>query len=506
MIEMPHLSKMDWDYRDRLVATSRTIGSAAETTFYTYDLRGERVRKVTESSAGTKKQEQIYVGRFEVYREYNGDGTTVSLERETLHVMDDKQRIALVERRTQGTEGEALLIRYQMSNHLGTACLELDQAADIISYEEYTPYGSTAYQAVRAGLDKNPKRYRYTGKERDEENGLSYHSARFYASWLGRWNSCDPEQTIDGVNLYVYAGNNPLTFHDSTGTSRELHGCSNESREHSPKIPPESSPLAGVSQKDLRSFFSSPPKVNQEHASKEETRRIEIGEDIPGKYDVSSKYVSSLSAIERAKRRVGAWLGTKPVSTLGGNDRMDYSKFPSLEPSFEKYASKYGLDPNFVKAIAWQEMTHGWYDEGPIGKSWAATKEFLGLKSDPSIRPMNVQESWSKYMAFDKHDLQDPEKNIEIGTKLLSRIWMHTNKPTVATVATLYNGLTYTRVEDYGRDAAAYFQNKPWIEVRNRFEQEKQFQADFAMLKRALSGDAQAGVYLLQRISGGIGN
>ena len=217
MIQMPHLSKMDWDYRDRLIATSRTIGSAAETTFYTYDLHGERVRKITESSTGTKKQERIYVGRFEVYREYSGNGTTVSLERETMHVMDDKQRIALVERRTQGTEGEALLIRYQMSNHLGTACLELDQAADIISYEEYTPYGSTTYQAVRAGLDKNPKRYRYTGKERDEENGLSYHSARYYASWLGRWTACDPSGISDGLNLYSYVSCRPIVSSDPTG-------------------------------------------------------------------------------------------------------------------------------------------------------------------------------------------------------------------------------------------------------------------------------------------------
>jgi RHS repeat-associated protein len=219
MIEMPHLSKMDWDYRDRLIATSRTIGSAAETTFYTYDLHGERVRKITESSAGTKKQERIYVGRFEVYREYNGDGTTVSLERETLHVMDDKQRIALVERRTQGTEGEALLIRFQMSNHLGTACLELDQSADIISYEEYTPYGSTAYQAVRAGLDKNPKRYRYTGKERDEENGFSYHGARYYATWLGRWTSSDPASVEDDINTYCFVGSQPVNRVDPDGRS-----------------------------------------------------------------------------------------------------------------------------------------------------------------------------------------------------------------------------------------------------------------------------------------------
>ena len=50
-------------------------------------------------------KERIYLGGFEIYREYNGDGTQPVLERETLHIMDDKQRIALVETRTKGDDG-----------------------------------------------------------------------------------------------------------------------------------------------------------------------------------------------------------------------------------------------------------------------------------------------------------------------------------------------------------------------------------------------------------------
>jgi uncharacterized protein RhaS with RHS repeats len=89
--------------------------------------------------------------------------------------------------RTQGNEPGVpqQLIRYQFGNHLGSASLELDDQAQIISYEEYTPYGSTSYQAVRSQTE-TPKRYRYTGKERDEESGLYYHGARYYAPWLGR--------------------------------------------------------------------------------------------------------------------------------------------------------------------------------------------------------------------------------------------------------------------------------------------------------------------------------
>ena len=163
------------------------------------------------------------MGNFEVFRKRNGS-EVVTLERETLHIMDDQHRIALVETRTQGNNDPTpeQLIRYQFSNHLGSASLELDDQAQIISYEEYTPYGSTSYQALRPQLE-TPKRYRFTGKERDEETGLNYHGARYYAPWLGRWTSCDAVGLVDGSNLYQYTRNNPIVLQDTTGfDSRHL--------------------------------------------------------------------------------------------------------------------------------------------------------------------------------------------------------------------------------------------------------------------------------------------
>ncbi len=149
MTSMPHLPLMQWDYHDQLAGDRRsrwsTIGGTPETTYYVYDAAGQRVRKVTERQAAsdgtpTRKNERIYLGGFEVYREYGGDGTAITLERETLHVMDDKQRVALVETRTQGDDGSpAQLTRYQFGNHLGSASLELDETGRIISYEEYLP-------------------------------------------------------------------------------------------------------------------------------------------------------------------------------------------------------------------------------------------------------------------------------------------------------------------------------------------------------------------------------
>jgi RHS repeat-associated protein len=227
MVTMPHLPLMRWDCRDRLEATSKQVvdnGGTPETTHYVYDSSGQRVRKVTEFAAGVgekarRKDERIYLGGFEIYRKYDGaDDSTPTLERETLHVTDDKQRIAMVETRTRGEDGSPeQVVRYQIGNHLGSACVEIDGDAQIISYEEYYPYGSTSYQARDSQTEAPRKRYRYTGKERDEETGLGYHGRRYYVPWLGRWSAADPAGLIDGPNLYRYARNCPIVVTDPTG-------------------------------------------------------------------------------------------------------------------------------------------------------------------------------------------------------------------------------------------------------------------------------------------------
>jgi RHS repeat-associated protein len=221
---MPHLGdgspgpNMFWNYANQLRQTELGGGGTA---YYLYDAAGQRIRKVWEKAPGLT-EERIYLGGFEIFRRHGGAiGTdTAILERETLHIMDNHQRIALVETRTLDSLGKdtapAQLIRYQLGNHLGSSSLELDEQAQIISYEEYTPYGSSSYQAVRSQTE-SAKRYRYTGKERDEESGLYYHGARYYAPWLGRWISADPIGIADGLNLYLYVQCNPLIHVDPDG-------------------------------------------------------------------------------------------------------------------------------------------------------------------------------------------------------------------------------------------------------------------------------------------------
>ena len=73
----------------------------------------------------------------------------------------------------------------------------------------------------RSKTEVNPKRYRYTGKERDEETGFAYHGARYYAPWLGRWTAADPLGLADGVNTYWSFHDNPIHFVDPDGREGE---------------------------------------------------------------------------------------------------------------------------------------------------------------------------------------------------------------------------------------------------------------------------------------------
>jgi RHS repeat-associated protein len=224
MVRMPHLGaglpepSMQWDYKNQLRQTNLGGGGTA---YYVYDASGQRVRKVWQKAPGLT-EERIYLAGFELFRKHRGSigANTATLERETLHVMDDRQRIALVETRTFDTAGTdqapRQLIRNQFGNHLGSACLELDERAQVISYEEYAPYGSSTYQAGRSQTE-TARRYRYTGKERDEESGFYYHGARYYAAWLGRWTSCDPAGPADGPNLFEAFRDNPANFRDPSG-------------------------------------------------------------------------------------------------------------------------------------------------------------------------------------------------------------------------------------------------------------------------------------------------
>jgi RHS repeat-associated protein len=217
MTTMAHLPELTWNHKEQLIHADLDGGGHA---FYTYDSSGQRVRKVVERNGGLKT-ERVYVGGFEVYREISGSASpSVTLERETLHATDNTQRVMMVETQTQGaipSDMPRVVLRYQLNNHLGSSSVELDRNGAFLSFEEYHPYGTSSFQAADGVTRVSLKRYRYTGMERDEETGLSYHAARYNVPWIVGWMSCDPIGIKDGINLYLFSKNNPLVYTDKSG-------------------------------------------------------------------------------------------------------------------------------------------------------------------------------------------------------------------------------------------------------------------------------------------------
>jgi len=259
---MPHLDALEWDHNEHLKSVKRGTSQ----TWYVYDSAGQRMRKLTEKPG--QREERIYLGGFEIYRK--SQGGTVTLERETLHLMDGAKRIALVETRTIGSDSSAVqTIRYQLDNHLQSASLELDETAAVISYEEYYPFGDTSYRSGRNQAEVQRKRYRYTGKEKDEESGLYYHGARYYAPWLGRWTAADPAGMVDGACLYAYVRNHPTGLTDPTGMASNdtadhkihIRDRMNERYDDKRKVPVAGNDFS-------RNFKNSQSKPSRQHAAK----------------------------------------------------------------------------------------------------------------------------------------------------------------------------------------------------------------------------------------------
>jgi RHS repeat-associated protein len=418
MVRMPHLGgmhptkNMHWDYRDQLRRVDLGGGGTA---YYRYDGAGQRIRKVWEKAPGLI-EERIYLGGFELFRRRNGKGQ-MTLQRETLHIMDDKQRIALVETRTPGTGANdpapAQLIRYQFGNHLGSACLELDDQAQIISYEEYTPYGSTSYQAVRS-VTETPKRYRYTGKERDEETGLAYYGARYYAPWLVRWTACDPAGHADGANRYTYCRDNPVAFVDDTGGASQLAAdLLRRSRENAPKY----ATLATAAAEQRRAFQRGDPAAAQAQGR---VWQAELRKHIKEGMEFGTKALAAVSAVMLAPialyaapqiaaagavRLTAFWVARPMLSYVGTSvlvGLLDPNPIGSVDipgPIDDATrAAKHGVKAlvREVKASVGAAASMGWrnWRLNPAGaRAWEEAEPFireqltkLGVKIDKRVR------------------------------------------------------------------------------------------------------------------------
>lgn len=225
-----HLS---WTLRNELLKVMPVVreGGSADSESYRYDGGSQRLLKVSrqKTNAGTLTRRVLYLPKLELRTTMQANEETEN--RQVITVGEaGRAQVRVVHRERSRQSGiDDNQIRYSYDTLTGNSSMELDGDGNVISLEEYYPYGGTAVWTVRSQAEANIKTIRYSGKERDV-TGLYYYGYRYYQPWVGRWLSADPAGTVDGLNLFRMCRNNPITFKDMNGLQPidELKGVKND--------------------------------------------------------------------------------------------------------------------------------------------------------------------------------------------------------------------------------------------------------------------------------------
>ncbi|WP_336852055.1 RHS repeat-associated core domain-containing protein [Pseudescherichia vulneris] len=217
-----------WDGSNNLQAVTLVSRSSGNNNREIYQYSGsQRVRKQTRLLVNDDSQlwsvdEVRYLPGLELrksWQETAGSSAPPSLAEE-LHVVTSqagRAGIRVLHWETGKLDGiDNNQVRWSVDDNIGSLSLELDAEGQLISREEYYPFGGTAVWAGRNKIEASYKTVRYSGKERDG-TGLYYYGHRYYAPWLCRWVSADPAGEVDGLNLFRMVKNNPITFFDNIG-------------------------------------------------------------------------------------------------------------------------------------------------------------------------------------------------------------------------------------------------------------------------------------------------
>ncbi len=199
-----------------------------------YDANGNTIRRGDRTLAYNQNNRLIRVeGNGDIIAEYvyNGLGQRVIKDAETgatiFHYDFDGQLIG--ESTPQGTfikeylymgkirmamaDPEKGATYFYLNDHLGTPEIMTDANGEIVWMAAYKPFGEANVHPNSTVVNN----LRFPGQYYDQETDLHYNYHRYYDPTTGRYLTPDPIGLEGGINLFVYASDNPVNRVDPKG-------------------------------------------------------------------------------------------------------------------------------------------------------------------------------------------------------------------------------------------------------------------------------------------------
>lgn len=218
---------MLYDYRNLLIQIRhKSTGSDTNTyvTYYDYDEAGNRIRKKVYKFIGSANPITVETPAESAI----GDSPSIwELAKTEIYSRDVSGRDLAIyldgniyQWNLFGLDKEGFFNNedhrfYYLKDHLGSVRVIVDETQEMMSGQDYDQWGFVLEDRTFRTQDS---KYKFTGKERDEENKYDYLYARNYNSRIGIFNSSEPiPNSSFGWSSYVYCANNSLKIIDPTG-------------------------------------------------------------------------------------------------------------------------------------------------------------------------------------------------------------------------------------------------------------------------------------------------
>ena len=253
-------------------------------------------------------------------------------------------------------------IYFYHGDHLGSANWITDINGDPVQYIHYAPYGELIDNQAPYLYDE---RYKFTGKERDQETGYDFFGARYLSSILSHWLSVDPlSDKYPNISPYAYCSWNPVNRIDPDGEEWIIGGLASEMQ--------------------IRKNRSLSPKAKEEMITR--TRHLEKGKDIRGKF-IGALDLYNVFEFFAHGNQDGTGIYDK--FTLIDNPNKLYAKFRS---------SPYLSSENSNSSIYILYSCYAGNGENSIAQQLSAIKEVSGSVVIAPTGPVSINERGNEYV------------------------------------------------------------------------------------------------------------